>query len=106
MSQLRKSLGDRVRKLRKSQGLTQEGLASKSGLHSTYLGAIERGEKNVSVDNIEKIAKGLGVEPADLFRLQTNLNRAALNKKLDKILQNQSPEVILKLVQLLEATSE
>ena len=54
-----KKFGSRVRDLRMAQGISQEVLAQKSGLHRTYIGGIERGERNISLVNIEKIAKAL-----------------------------------------------
>jgi len=66
-SRIKEKFGKRVRKLRKEQGLSQEGLGFKTGLHRTYIGAIERGEQNVSLENIQKIAKALGVKVKDLF---------------------------------------
>ena len=59
--------GRNVRRLRLAKSLTQEGLAELAGLHSTYVGGIERGERNVGLDNILKIAKALGHQPAALF---------------------------------------
>ena len=59
--------GKRLRHLRKEVGLSQEKLAFKSGLHRTYVGAIERGEQSVSVDNVQKLAKALGKKAKDLF---------------------------------------
>jgi transcriptional regulator with XRE-family HTH domain len=59
--------GKRLRQLRKEVGLSQEKLAFKSGLHRTYVGAIERGEQSVSVDNVQKLAKALGKKAKDLF---------------------------------------
>ena len=56
-----KRFSDKVRKLRKSKGWTQEELAVRTGLHRTYIGSIERGERNVSLINVEKIADALGV---------------------------------------------
>lgn len=64
---LRQTFAARVREERKLQGLSQEALAEKSGLHRTYIGSVERGERNVSIDNIERIAKALDVKPADLL---------------------------------------
>ena len=61
--------GNRLRKIRKEKGFSQEGLGFKSGLHRTYIGAIERGEQSVSVDNVYKLAKALKVKPKDLFEL-------------------------------------
>ncbi len=49
------------------RGLTQEALAERAGLHRTYVGAIERGERNVSLRNILRLATALDVAPADLF---------------------------------------
>lgn len=64
---VRKAFGKRVREIRKENSYSQEQLADKSGLHRTYIGAIERGEQNVSLDNIGKIAKALKVKVVDLF---------------------------------------
>ena len=58
--------GNRVRELRKKQGISQEELAYKAGLHRTYIGTIERGEQNVSLKNIEKLADALNVDIKEL----------------------------------------
>jgi len=62
-----KQFGERVRSLRKSKGWSQEELAKKSGLHRTYIGSIERSERNVSLMNIERIAKALNTEARKLL---------------------------------------
>ena len=59
--------GERVRDLRKERGLSQEQLAFKADLHRTYIGMIERAEKNITLINIEKIAKALNVDIKELF---------------------------------------
>lgn len=59
--------GKRVREIRKEKGLSQEKLSFKADLHRTYIGMIERAEKNITLSNIEKIAKGLEVKINDLF---------------------------------------
>jgi len=59
--------GDRVRELRKEKELSQEELADKAGLHRTYIGMIERGEKNITLTSIEKIAKALAVSIKELM---------------------------------------
>ena len=64
---LRQVLANNVRQLRKDLGVSQEELAHKAKLHRTYVGMIERCERNLSVDNIEKIAKALEVEPHQLL---------------------------------------
>ena len=56
-----KKFGTRVRELRIAQGLSQEVLAQKAGLHRTYIGGIERGERNVSLSNMNKIALALNL---------------------------------------------
>lgn len=56
-----------MKELRRRRGYSQEELASKAGLHRTYISDIERGERNVSIENIEKIATALGVKPSDLL---------------------------------------
>lgn len=63
----RKKLGEKIQKLRKKQGLSQEELGFRADLHRTYIGSIERGEQNVSVDNIHKIARALKVSPKELM---------------------------------------
>ena len=60
--------GERVRALRTERGLSQEGLADLVGLHRTYVGSVERGERNVSLINIIRIADGLGCDPGDLTK--------------------------------------
>ena len=64
---VRKQFGEVVRDRRKAQSYSQESFADACGLHRTYIGAIERGERNVSIDNIARIAETLGVSIAELF---------------------------------------
>ena len=61
-------LGRKIRETRVKEGYSQEELASRCGLHRTYISDIERGERNVSVENIEKIAKALKTEPNESLR--------------------------------------
>jgi transcriptional regulator with XRE-family HTH domain len=67
MNGLYKQLGKKVREARVRAGFTQEGLAKKAGLHRTYIAGIETGRRNISVKNLEKIAKALGVKTNDLL---------------------------------------
>jgi transcriptional regulator with XRE-family HTH domain len=57
-----------MRKLRAARGLTQEALAYDSGINRTYLSSIERAERNVSIDNIARIARALRIEPWKLLK--------------------------------------
>jgi len=59
--------GARVRSLRQARRLTQEALAEVAGLHRNYVGSLERGERNVSIENVHALAQALGVRDADLF---------------------------------------
>ena len=59
--------GHNVQKYRKELGLSQERFAELAGVHRTYIGMVERAEKNITLCNIEKIAKALNVEIKDLF---------------------------------------
>ncbi|MDA8222643.1 MAG: helix-turn-helix transcriptional regulator [Desulfitobacterium hafniense] len=67
MPSIRILFGIRVRKLRQALGISQEELAFSSNLHRTYISDIERGTRNVSLDNIYKIAVALDISPKDLF---------------------------------------
>jgi transcriptional regulator with XRE-family HTH domain len=67
MNDIRVRFGTRVRQLRGERGWSQEQFADLCGLHRTYIGSIERGEQNISLVNIEKLASTLGVSLADLF---------------------------------------
>ena len=60
--------GNRVIALRTAQGISQEELAFRCGIHRAYMGIIERGEKSVTLNTIDKIAKGLQVEISELFK--------------------------------------
>lgn len=59
--------GQKVREERTNLGLSQEELATRAGVHRTYIGMIERAEKNITLENIEKIAKALRINIADFF---------------------------------------
>ncbi|WP_195498898.1 helix-turn-helix domain-containing protein [Alistipes timonensis] len=62
-----KVFGNRIRQLRLEMRLSQEELAEKAGVHRTYIGMIERAEKNITLCNIEKIASALNIRLTDLF---------------------------------------
>lgn len=64
---LRKVLAQNIRRVRAQKGFSQEKLADVAGLHRTYVGSVERCERNISLDNIGKLAVALGVEPASLL---------------------------------------
>lgn len=68
-SDILKKFGKRVREKRNQLNLSQEGLAEKAGLHRTYIGMIERGEKNITLININKIADSLDITISELLEL-------------------------------------
>lgn len=61
--------GKRIRELRQSMNLSQETLAERAGVHRTYVGMIERGEKNITLSNISRFADALEVTIEELMRL-------------------------------------
>lgn len=66
-TELRKILAENIRALRASKGFSQEDLAEHCGLHRTYIGSVERGERNISLENIERISAALGVTAPQLL---------------------------------------
>jgi transcriptional regulator with XRE-family HTH domain len=64
----RVAFGNRMRTIRESRNLSQEGLAEIAGLHRTYVSSMERGQRNIGLDNIFRLADALGVPAAELFR--------------------------------------
>ncbi|OQX56406.1 MAG: hypothetical protein B5M53_01575 [Candidatus Cloacimonas sp. 4484_209] len=77
--------GERVRFFRKIAGLTQEQLAERANLHPTYIGQVERGERNLSLICIEKLANGLSVEIKDLFTFPAEETKNEKDELLYKI---------------------
>ena len=67
MSEIAKIVGQRIRSYRLQMGVSQERIAELSGCHPTYIGQVERGEKNATLESIEKIAVALGVPLSKLF---------------------------------------
>jgi transcriptional regulator with XRE-family HTH domain len=65
---LLKALGQRIRELRTEQGYSQEAFADKCGVHRTFMGTIERGESNLSFQNINKVAMTLRITLSSLFQ--------------------------------------
>lgn len=72
MGTIQKQFGERIKDLRLAKGLSQEELAFRAGVHRTYLGGIERGERNPSLKNIAAIAMALDVALPELFSFRGN----------------------------------
>jgi transcriptional regulator with XRE-family HTH domain len=64
----RMRFAQRLRAVRVAQGLSQEELADRAGLHRTYVGSVERSERNVSIDSMERLAQAIGVDILDLLQ--------------------------------------
>ncbi|WP_433941855.1 helix-turn-helix domain-containing protein [Paenibacillus lautus] len=78
---LLKLIGERIKHLRKEQGMTQEELAEKAGINASYIGTVERGERNISIETLEKIIEGLGVSSTAMFQFhETDSMKAATDK--------------------------
>ena len=67
MPTLQQILGSRIRELRLKKGFSQESFADHCGLHRTYMGGIERGERNLTIQTVLTVAKGLGLTMSELF---------------------------------------
>jgi len=78
--------GARLRELRYEAGLTQEALALNSGIDRSYVGQVERGERNISLENIVKLANGLGVVPHKLLEPpHDKKSRSSLRKEAKNV---------------------
>mgnify|MGYP003295085795 FL=1 len=78
MSDLAKIVGQRIRNYRTQLGLSQEKLAELSGCHPTYIGQLERGEKNATLESIDKVASSLKISLSKLFE---NLGGESTNER-------------------------
>jgi len=67
LSELIKLIGEQIRNIRKEKGMTQEALANECGFQYSYISDIERGERNISIETLEKIIGALDVIPAEIF---------------------------------------
>lgn len=106
MEDIAKIVGERIRGFRKAQGLSQEELAHHASLHNTYIGQLERGEKNATIESLYKITNALGITLEELFH-NTQINSKTLSLEVTKIadlLENRSnkeQKIILEILKLL-----
>ncbi|MBI2172435.1 MAG: helix-turn-helix transcriptional regulator [Chloroflexi bacterium] len=66
--EINRVFANNIRRLRRCRGLSQEALADTAGLHRTYVGAVERGERNITLLNANRIAEALGVSLSDCLK--------------------------------------
>ena len=105
MDNVRVLVGERIRNLRKERGWSQEELGEKADLHHTYVGAVERGEKNASIDTLDKIADALGIEMVDLFTLaKGKINVDKLRAYIIEEVKESSPATLKLIAALIQTT--
>lgn len=94
MSEIAKLIGQRIRNYRTQQGLSQEKVAELAGCHPTYIGQLERGEKNATIESIEKIATALNVSLSTLFEKlgETTDSKSSIPLECYEFLSAKSPE--------------
>lgn len=109
MSKVAQNLGSRIRTYRLKKGISQEELAFKSSLSTTYLGQIERAEKSPTVETLDKVANALDISIYDLFlfdeKIEDDNNNATLNKitaQLSSMSQDEQTE-LLKIIKNVKA---
>ena len=110
MKTLRQLFGEKVRVLRKTKNWTQERLGEEAGLHNTYVGSVERGEVNLSLDNVEKLSKALGNEPAELFKFHSATvsvsARERILMELEGVLENRSGKTLERILRIVRDVLE
>lgn len=106
VNNIRKILGNRIRELRNSVGITQEKLGEKAGLSYKFIGEIERGQVNVSLDSLAKIAEALMVKVGDLFSEERVLVQKIFIREKNPLsrLSPQNIQIIKKALKLLNKT--
>lgn len=93
MSSIAKDVGQRIRKRRQELGYTQELTAEKADLHPTYIGQIERGEKNITIESLEKICAALEYPMSELFnRIVTVHSEESVANECYSLILSQSEE--------------
>ncbi|MBB6454628.1 transcriptional regulator with XRE-family HTH domain [Salirhabdus euzebyi] len=105
--QLSKIIGERIRMMRKAKRLSQEELAHKAGLHPTYIGQLERGEKNATIESVSKVANGLQVNLEEIVRFAQPNDYTTQNETIVQLVHQlykvseQDQQTILNLIKIL-----
>jgi transcriptional regulator with XRE-family HTH domain len=91
---LPESVGKRIRELRKAKGWTQEQLAESASLHYSYIGGVERGDRNISLETLEKIITAFNVPAIELFRFEVEVQRSnALDEHMALLSSKNAEEI-------------
>lgn len=102
MNEITQTVGGRIRALRNQRSMTQEELAEKAMLHPTYIGQVERGEKNLTLTSLEKLISALGVSFAGLFEdMETTSNQKSIAAQCYEIVSQKTPENQEKILNIL-----
>jgi transcriptional regulator with XRE-family HTH domain len=104
--ELIKSLGERIRYLRKQKNLSLEKLGELADIHTNYVGAIERGEKNITIESLIKISIGLEVTLEELFRYIEPMDKEDDLNSIVQILSNRSSEDLSLALKLIKSVFE
>lgn len=88
MSELRQLIGTRIRAMRNAKGLTQQKLADIAGLDYRYIGALERGERNFSIDTLEKVLTALQIKLIELMIVEDGHTEDVFQKTIDEFIVN------------------
>lgn len=92
-SELVQRIGERIRRVRKEINLSQEQLAERSGLHTNYVGQVERGEKNLTLETLEKVVGGLDISLEELFRyIGPMKQKDAISQIVDLLIERPSAD--------------
>ena len=95
MQNIRIHLGERVRKLRKEMGWSQEKLGESAGLHPTYVGGIERGERNVSLENLSRLAAAFHLSLSELFEFPSkDSTRETMESSIHLLIRKQEEHTL------------
>lgn len=98
---IQEKLGKRIKQIRELKGLTQEDFEEASGINARYLSALERGQKNVTVQILEKVAKTLNIEVLDLFYFESK-DQKSLDVDLNSVLKTVEPDLKKKIIRVLQ----
>ena len=108
MQNIRIQLGQRVRDIRKEMGWSQEELGERADLHPTYIGGIERGERNVALENLNKVASAFKFSLAELLDFPTGsqTGKKAIESRILILLRGQSAKSLKFILRFLETFDE
>jgi transcriptional regulator with XRE-family HTH domain len=110
MMDIKKSVGERIRDLRKARGLSQEQLGERAGFHFSYIGGLERGERNISLVNLSKLSESLNVNINDFFRdipsTEIDEGISLLHNEIDYFLKGLNEKELTMVKTILEAITK